>query len=46
MKAYGAELVLTDGARGMQGAVEKTEEMAAGLPSNWQNVRKMKAEPL
>jgi len=42
MKAYGAELVLTDGARGMQGAVEKTEEMA----SNWQNVRKMKAEPL
>lgn len=32
MKAYGAELVLTDGAKGMQGAMEKAEELAAELP--------------
>ena len=34
MKAYGAELVLTDGARGMQGSIEKAEELAAQLPGS------------
>jgi len=32
MKAYGAELVLTDGARGMAGAIEKAEELAREIP--------------
>ncbi len=32
MTAYGAELVLTDGARGMTGAIEKAEELAASIP--------------
>lgn len=32
MTAYGAELVLTDGARGMQGAIEKAEELVAATP--------------
>lgn len=32
MTAYGAELVLTDGARGMAGAIEKAEELAAEIP--------------
>ena len=34
MKAYGAELVLTDGTRGMQGSIEKAEELAAQLPGS------------
>ena len=32
MKAYGAELVLTEGAKGMKGAIAKAEELAAEIP--------------
>ena len=35
MKAYGAELVLTDGARGMKGAIEKANELAEELPHSF-----------
>lgn len=35
MTAYGAELVLTDGARGMTGAIEKAEELAAEIPGSF-----------
>ena len=34
MKAYGAELVLTDGAKGMQGSIEKAEELCAQMPGS------------
>ena len=33
MKAYGAELVLTEGAKGMKGAIAKAEELAKEIPS-------------
>lgn len=35
MKAYGAELVLTDGAAGMKGAIAKAEELAQTIPGAW-----------
>ncbi len=35
MKAYGAELVLTDGAKGMNGAIAKAEELAAELEGSF-----------
>ena len=34
LKAYGAELVLTDGALGMTGAIEKAEELHARIPGS------------
>lgn len=33
MRAYGAELVLTDGAKGMAGAIERADELARQLPN-------------
>ena len=33
MKAYGAELVLTEGAKGMMGAIEKADELAKEIPN-------------
>lgn len=34
IKAYGAELVLTDGSKGMKGAIEKTEELNQEIPGS------------
>ena len=35
MKAYGAELVLTEGAKGMKGAIAKAEELAREIPGSF-----------
>ncbi|MCI8483336.1 MAG: cysteine synthase A [Lachnospiraceae bacterium] len=35
MKAYGAELVLTEGAKGMKGAIEKAEELTKEIPDSF-----------
>ena len=35
MKAYGAELVLSEGAKGMQGAIDKAEALAAEIPHSF-----------
>ena len=35
MKAYGAELVLTDGAKGMKGAIAKADELAKEIPDSF-----------
>ena len=35
MKAYGAELVLTDGAKGMKGAIAKADELAKEIPHSF-----------
>jgi cysteine synthase A len=35
LKAYGAELVLTEGAKGMKGAIEKSKELAETIPNSF-----------
>lgn len=35
MKAYGAELVLTEGSKGMTGAIDKADELAAEIPNSF-----------
>ncbi len=35
IKAYGAEIVLTEGSRGMKGAIEKAEELAKEIPNSF-----------
>lgn len=35
MKGYGAELVLTEGSKGMKGAIEKANELVKEIPNSW-----------
>lgn len=35
LKIYGAEVVLTDGTKGMQGAIDKAEELSAAIPNSF-----------
>lgn len=35
LKAYGAEIVLTEGAKGMKGAISKAQELAFGIPNSF-----------
>ena len=35
LKAYGAEVVLTEGTKGMKGAIEKAQELAADIPNSF-----------
>lgn len=35
LKAYGAEIILTEGARGMQGAIDRAEELAKEIPGSF-----------
>jgi len=35
LKAYGAQLILTEGAKGMSGAIEKANELAASIPDSF-----------
>ncbi len=35
LKAYGAEIILTEGARGMQGAIDRAEELAREIPGSF-----------
>ena len=35
MKAYGAELVLSEGAKGMKGAIAKADELSKEIPGSW-----------
>ena len=43
MKAYGAELVLTEGAKGMKGAIAKADELAKEIPNSFVNPANPKA---
>ena len=45
MKAYGAELVLSEGAKGMKGAIAKADELAKEIPNSFIPVKVVAVEP-